>query len=201
MSYWGQEISDPTLWAHWKLDETDGDVASDSVSENDGTLHGEPIWQPDGGMVNGAIEFDGIDDYISTPLVLETNVGPFSVFAWVKGGMPGNVIFSQKGRSDWLLADTPDGNLMTELRFLFKRDRPLQSQTVITDGDWHRVGLVWDGYNRVLYVDDVEVASDMYDKGMLLGDLQIGAGKNLEAGGFWSGLIDDVRIYNRAVTP
>ena len=31
--------------------------------------------------------------------------------------------------------------------------------------------------------------------------LHIGAGKSLEAGSFWSGLIDDVRIYNRAVTP
>ncbi|MCJ7674120.1 MAG: LamG domain-containing protein, partial [Sedimentisphaerales bacterium] len=31
--------------------------------------------------------------------------------------------------------------------------------------------------------------------------LSIGAGKNLEAGSFWSGLIDDVKIYDRAVTP
>jgi hypothetical protein len=30
--------------------------------------------------------------------------------------------------------------------------------------------------------------------------LDIGAGKNLEAGSFWSGLIDDVRIYDRAIT-
>jgi hypothetical protein len=31
--------------------------------------------------------------------------------------------------------------------------------------------------------------------------LDIGAGKNLEAGSFWSGLIDDVKICDRAVTP
>jgi hypothetical protein len=60
---------------------------------------------------------------------------------------------------------------------------------------------VWDGSNRILYVDDVEVASDTYDKGYLFGDLQIGAGKNLEPGSFFSGLIDDVRIYDRAITP
>ncbi|MFB0525018.1 MAG: hypothetical protein ACETVZ_05715 [Phycisphaerae bacterium] len=29
----------------------------------------------------------------------------------------------------------------------------------------------------------------------------MGAGKILDAGSFWSGLIDDVRIYNRAATP
>jgi hypothetical protein len=125
----------------------------------------------------------------------------FSVFAWVKGGMPSQVIFSQAGLSDWLGADTTNGSLMTELNFLFKPSLPLQSQTVITDGNWHRIGLVWDGSNRILYVDDVEVASDTYDKGYLFGDLQIGAGKNLEPGSFFSGLIDDVRIYDRAITP
>jgi hypothetical protein len=31
--------------------------------------------------------------------------------------------------------------------------------------------------------------------------LNIGAGKNLEAGSFWSGLIDDVRVYDRAMAP
>jgi hypothetical protein len=31
--------------------------------------------------------------------------------------------------------------------------------------------------------------------------LSIGAGKAMEAGTFWSGLIDDVRIYNRTVKP
>jgi len=202
MSYWGQEFLTEGLIAYWRLDETEGSIAYDSVGGLDGSLYGEPFWQPDGGMIKGALEFDGVDDYISTPLVLDTVVGPFSVFAWVKGGMPGQVIFSQAGRSDWLLADAANGILMTEFKFLFKPDRrPLQSQTVITDGNWHRVGLVWDSPNRILYVDDVEVASDTCDKGSLFGGLQIGAGKNLEAGSFWSGLIDDVRIYNRAVTP
>jgi len=60
---------------------------------------------------------------------------------------------------------------------------------------------MWDDSSRILYIDDVEVASDTYEKGVLLGDWQIGAGRNLEAGSFWSGLIDDVRIYDRAVTP
>ncbi len=202
MSYWQQEILPPVnLVAYWKLDETESAVAYDSVGVNDGTVHGEPTWQPQGGMIKGALKFDGIDDYISTPLILNTSPGPFSVFVWVKGGMQGQVIFSQATRSDWLLADPADGSLTTKIRFLTKPDQTLKSETVITDGDWHRVGLVWDGTNRILYVDDVEVASDTYGEGMLLGDLQIGVGKNLEPGSFWFGLIDDVRIYNRAVIP
>ena len=65
-----------------------------------------------------------------------------------------------------------------------------------------RVGLVWDGADTTLYVDDVEVA-----RGTLTGlpfsmnDLYLGVGSTLSPGTFWSGLIDDVRIYNRAVRP
>jgi len=185
----------------WKLDETEGDIAYDSAGENNAIVFGDAIWQPDGGQINGALRLDGIGDYFSTPLMLDRAKAVFSVFAWIKGGMPGQVVFSQAGASDWLGADTTNGSLMTELRFLGKASRPLQSQTVITDGNWHRISLVWDGANRILYVDDVEVASDTYNQGYLVGDLQIGAGKNLDPGTFWSGLIDDVRIHNQVVTP
>ena len=66
----------------------------------------------------------------------------------------------------------------------------------------HRIGLVWDGSNRALYVDSVEVAKDTQAnlEGLDNG-LYIGCGKSMEAGTYWSGLIDDVRIYNRAVQP
>ena len=79
---------------------------------------------------------------------------------------------------------------------------PLSSQTVITDGNWHRIGLVWDGSNRTLCVDDVVVAEDI-QTGLESSDggLYIGTGKAMESGTFFSGLIDDVRIYNRAVSP
>ena len=78
------------------------------------------------------------------------------------------------------------------------------SPSVITDGHWHHVGLIWDGARRILYVDEAEVARDEKPLGGLaasISGLYIGAGAKLAAGTFWSGLIDDVRIYNRAVKP
>jgi hypothetical protein len=64
------------------------------------------------------------------------------------------------------------------------------------------LGLTWDGTNRILYVDDKVVASDT-PAGIdaAVGSLHIGASSSLSPGVFWFGLIDDVRIYNRAVTP
>jgi hypothetical protein len=190
-----KEVADPCLVAYWKLDEASGMTAADSAGTNDGMLIGAPSWQPTGGKIGGALKFDGGMRFVMVRFVCDPSAGAFSAFLWVKGGAPGQVPLSQAGGANWLRA-APDGSLMTEL------SPPLQSKVVITDGAWHRIGLVWDGKNRSLYVDNAEVAADTQTSlppstgGMYFGTASIPA-----PGTFWSGLIDDVRIYNRAVKP
>ncbi len=193
---------DFAIAAHWKLDETRGSVAADSAGSYPGALAGGPLWQPTGGKIGGAIQLDGADDCIKTPLVLNPAEGTFSVFAWIKGGAPGQVLLSQAGGANWLMAGNATGALMTQLKESGRKSRDLASQKVITDGPWHRVGLIWDGANRVLVVDGVEVARDT-QAGLIgaNGGLYLGAGTALGPGSFWTGLIDDVYIYTRAVTP
>jgi hypothetical protein len=201
MEYWGQEAEDPTLFAHWAFDETEGMIAADSTGEHDATVVGVPAWQPAGGVVNGALEFNGMT-FAAADFVLDPSDGPFSVLAWVKGGAPGQVIASQQGGASWLMADTLDGSLMTDLRAGGRSPVSLGSQAVITDDSWHRVAFTWDGENRRLYVDDVLVAEDtQIALGPSAGNQLMGCGKNMAADTLWSGLIDDVRIYNRAVSP
>ncbi len=199
----------PGSVAYWKLDETEGDIAHDSVADCNGTLISGPLWQPAGGMAAGALQFDGVTDYISTDYVLNPEEGPFSVLACIKGGAPGQVIISQTDGVDgtgntWLGLDAASGNLMTALvpppvgQFI---TIPLVSETAVNDGQWHYIGFVWDGSYRSLYVDGVMVAEDTtFVAGMLSdGGLYIGASKDLDVGTFFSGLIDDVRVYNVAL--
>jgi hypothetical protein len=195
------EVYPPSLIAYWTLDEEQGVFAFDSAADCDGTLIGDPVWQPDAGMMAGALQFDGIDDHVITDYVLDPADGPFSVFAWIQGGAPGQVIISQQGVANWMTTDV-DGNLMTELKAIGRLAGPLFSETIITDGQWHRIGLVWDGSHRMLYVDDVVVAEDI-QIGLVgsEGGLYIGCGKTMESGTFFFGLIDDIRIYNRVVNP
>jgi L-ascorbate metabolism protein UlaG (beta-lactamase superfamily) len=196
---WRKDFS---VAAYWKLDETQGAVADDSAGSFDGTLAGGPLWLPTGGRVGGAIQLDGVDDCIKTPFVLNPAEGTFSLFAWVKGGGPGQAILSQAGGANWLMADSTTGALLTQLRQSGRSSKDLVSALAVTDGQWHRVGLTWDGANRILYVDDVEVARD--SQGALIGSaggLYIGAGSTLAPGTFWSGLIDDVRLYSRVIKP
>ncbi len=200
--YLFEEVDDPTLVAHWPLDETQGVIAYDSVADYDGTLMGGPAWLPDGGMVDGALQFDGVDDFVFINSIPDSIKGPFSVLAWVKGGAPGQVVISQRGGVNWLCAYTSEGNLMTELKGTGLGAAILPSQAVITDGNWHRIGFVWDGSQRMLYLDDVAVAEDTQENLEVSENrLYIGTGKDLKSGTYWSGLIDDVRIYNRAVRP
>ncbi|MHC4326517.1 MAG: outer membrane protein assembly factor BamB family protein [Planctomycetota bacterium] len=203
------EASPTGLVAHWNLDETEGDIAHDSAGEQDGLLFGNPQWRPAGGKSNGALEFDGVDDYLSTTHIISPSSVDFSVFAWIKGGAAGQVILSQESGANWLMADSVDGALRTDLRQSGTTGRgatppgpPLTSATVVTDGDWRRIGFVRDGSNRILYVDDIEVARDIAaNLEPASGGLYIGAGSNLEPGSFFSGLIDDVRVYDRAIKP
>jgi hypothetical protein len=59
-----------------------------------------------------------------------------------------------------------------------------------------------DKVHRLLYVDGVMVAKDTTAVAGMVSDggLHIGASKDLDAGAFFSGLIDEVRIYNKALT-
>jgi len=198
-------FDDYRAFAQWKLDEKSGDIAYESISGFDATLYGGPIWQPVEGKFIGALEFDGIDDYVNTPFILNPSNGSFSVFAWINGGLPDQVVISQTGDfgGTWVGIDPSEGKLMTGFSGMYFGE--LVSETVITDGQWHHVGFVYDldSLHRRLYVDGVLVAEDATVVSGLPSDggLYIGTSKDLDVASFFSGLIDDVRIYNRAVSP
>jgi len=205
-----EEILPPGLLAYWKFDETEGAIAYELVGGKDGYLFGDPAWQPDAGMKNGTLQFDGVNDYILSAFNLNPAYGSFSVVAWIQGGAPGQVIISQmdgNGSGEtWLGIDPLNGCLMTGLvpppagRFV---PQALESETIITDGRWHHAAFVWDGGYRTLYVDGMQVARDTDSSTSLEnsdGAIYIGVNKNLDSGTFFSGLIDDVRIYNIALT-
>jgi len=191
------------LTAHWKLDETDGNIAYDSFGDYDGIINGNPSWLPTAGIKGGSLMLDGIDDYIDIPFILDPSKGSFSVLAWVYCWIPGQVIISQQGElgGTWL-GTNPSGKLMTgfgDVNF-----DELGSESFITDIQWHHIGFVYDmdTLHRQLYVDGILVAEDTTPiaGSSSNGGLYIGASKDLGAGTLFSGFIDDVRIYNQALT-
>jgi hypothetical protein len=192
--------------AHWKLDEVEGVIAHDSIGDSDATVVGGATWQPEGGLVDGALELDGVDDHVDTGFVADPKAGAIRVVCWVKTDAAGGTIVSHMPGapfgSAWLATDPADGTLVSDMMFPLPA---LHSTYVVADGQWHEVTAEWDGTYRRIWVDNHEVAKDALP--MTLppfnwnATLIIGAGANLEVGSFFSGLIDDVRVYNRAVEP
>ena len=99
----------------WRFEDGSGDIAYDSINENHAAVMGDPMWQRESGQIDGALQFDGVDDYLAAPFILDPVKQPFSAFAWIKGGQPGQTIISQQGGfGEWLSVD-PAGALASSL--------------------------------------------------------------------------------------
>jgi hypothetical protein len=73
--------------------------------------------------------------------------------------------------------------------------------TPVDDGEWHHVGWVYDGTMNYLYVDGEVDATEENSGQITVSSYPLYIGDNSQATGrFWNGLIDDVMIYNRALT-
>ena len=82
---WDLESLSPV--GYWKLDESSGVTAADSSGNgNDGTLHGNPVWQTSGGWFDGALDFDGRGDYVRVdrPVGFDFAPNSFSISAWIE---------------------------------------------------------------------------------------------------------------------
>lgn len=194
---------------YWRFEEGSGYIAACS---GDSTLVGtlnnmsESSWISDG-RFGGGLSFDGIDDYVSVPFVLDPSSGPFSAFAWVKtpstGTMTNRRIISQamaEGTPRAWLSKNADGYLSTLIRSEYN-ENALESSFQLADDNWHHVGVVIDGLTRTLYADGSVVAQDQLGGDALScsGGMLIGTYYGL-SDKFWLGLIDDVRIYDFALS-
>ena len=201
---WLSEIYPLELKAYWKFDQESGMIEHDIIGSLNAYAWGDKLWMPNSGKVGGALLLDGLDDYVSATYVYGPSDGPFSVFIWIQGGDPGQVILSQSGFTNWLSADS-EGKLVAHLAPMSGRHEkpPVNTDVVVTDGDWHCVGLAWDGSVRIVYVDGIEATRDeeyIYFQKSTNG-YYIGTGFERTPGTFWSGMIDDFRVYDYAVIP
>jgi sialidase-1 len=67
-------------------------------------------------------------------------------------------------------------------------------------GVWHHICLTYDGATAKLYADAQLVASAAKDWRLVLNRAYIGRQVN-DAGEFWDGAVDDVRVYRRVLSP
>ncbi|MHC4703938.1 MAG: LamG-like jellyroll fold domain-containing protein, partial [Planctomycetota bacterium] len=195
-------VTDPSLVGWWKLDEDGGAVAIDwSGHGNHGTLQGDPQWAP--GQVGGALEFDGSGDYVDCgnpeSLTITDNI---TIMGWIKVAAFTKTweTILAKGDDSYRMSRGPgDGD---SIHFAASgTGTNLDATIVVTTDTWRHVAGVYDGTNKIIYIDgaeDARLASagsiDTSSYNLFIGANSQQAGRNL------TGLIDDVRVYNRVLT-
>jgi tetratricopeptide (TPR) repeat protein len=186
----------------WKLDETEGSTAADSSGNgNNGLLQGNPVWRPQGGKIGGAIELDGSGDFVKIDNESAFDIaGQITVSAWVNiKSVPQEwTAIVTKGDTAWRLSTDFAKNVF---HFGVSENDKLNGKTSVESNQWHNVVCVDDGSKMSIYVDGNLDVSKPRSGPIGTNDFPVCIGENIErTGRCWNGLIDDVRIYNYALS-
>jgi hypothetical protein len=213
--------ADPNLVGWWKFDDGSGTTASDSSGNgNNGTLQGNPLWVA--GKIGGALEFDG-DDSVNLGNASMLNLGTdnWAITAWIKTTITGTgddnkgTVFANGG--DWsggirftlAVSETGGEGTITLTTDDDSTKAQATSNAIVNDGVWHHVVGMRDGTTLNVYIDGILDGTNSVPAGYDLSgtsqhDVHIGAitdhTNNSLRKYFREGAIDDVRIYNRALT-
>ena len=212
-SNFASAINDPI--AHWKLDETSGLIAEDSAGDNDGTLINGPIWTT--GIIDGALDFDGTDDYVEVNPVGELDferTEAYTLSAWYRGIAEKHAILSKMDKSigyrgyDMYI---DYGYVQAHIINSWPSNAIRETGTLypINDFIWHHIVVTYDGSSSPnglkIYVDGMEETTTV-DVDSLSSTIQNSVSFKIAARGgtstsaHLSGKIDDVRIYDRALS-
>lgn len=226
---WDYNKGKPIGW--WKMDECQGTQIADwSGNGNHGTLSigasgtqvsvgtcsigNTSAWSNgSAGKINSSLNFDGTDDYINVgnPAALNFGTGNFTISSWINLSGSGDRTIVDKGNLSFL---TNNGyNLMVsggKLRFAIAdgtdgytvNTAPL-SNTTLNNGVWYHALVIWNSSSQTATyylngVNDGSYTTSNIDSTTGANPFRIGIKYDTR---LFSGKIDDVQIYNYALTP
>ncbi len=189
-----------------------GTTATDnSGNNNNGTLTNGPAWSASG-KYGSAVLFDGTDDFINIPDASSIDLtNGMTMEAWVN---PSNVtgfktiICKDRTTSNYTYTLAANNNTTTvanqrpssRLR-IGSANQTVTGTSKLALNTWTHVASTYDGATFRLYVNGVQVSSLAVTGNITVttDPLRIG-GTTALSGQYFAGLIDEVRIYNRALT-
>ena len=184
-----------------------GDANDSSGNGNSGTVVGATLVPDRAGNPAAAYEFDGTSAYVDAGNSLGTANTPFTVSAWMcSTNAQYQILAAKKIAGAWRAGQWQLGVTETQASFSFSTQYgSVHSATVdvlVHDGVWHHVCGVLDSTGSKLFIDGVMVASntDIDPVGQHDSTIFIGARNDSASPKFFDGKLDDVRIYNRAIS-
>ncbi|MBM4024420.1 MAG: hypothetical protein FJ280_03315 [Planctomycetes bacterium] len=198
-------LADPNLVGWWKLDEEAGTFVLDSSGRgNHGTVRGNPLWVA--GYDGGALHLDGVDDFAEIPHHATLTVtSQVAVMAWINAR---NLVAEYQG----VIAK---GNTVRSYSLYLQRAGTLHFSTTsagayvgsvstgtVKPGEWTHVCAMVRGGSHQYFING-ESAGTGGGNVVLVGAADtatVRLGNTQEGARFFSGLIDEARIYNAALT-
>jgi hypothetical protein len=193
------EPNNAGLIGHWKFDEGAGTIAFDSSGlGNDGTLGGDPTFVI-GKVDSGAIDLDGIGDYVEIDGVADditTNV--FTLSAWIKTTQTaeGSLFGTNTGGDHNLQFGVKGGNVWVD-------DGPeTQFPPAVNDDQWHFIVYARDEDTAYIYVDGALRSTDEATDDPA-SETRWSIGQEWDPpdpSDEFEGMVDDARIYDYALS-
>ena len=192
------------LVAHWKFE---GNASDSSGFGNNGTLFGDPTFTS--GKLGQGLSFDGVDDFVDVVSAILTANGSLSIWFKPDWNSGDSIINGIAG------ATTDGDNFFRIEHFLdnnwyagwvtgnIDHRAVISSATMsVISGSWYHLAVVWDDTTNVtmVYLNGVSKGQNTsLVTNSIIQPLRIGS-YDATTDGFFDGTIDDVRVYNRALT-
>ena len=200
------------LVAYWPLDEGSGSVTFDASGHgHSGILVNGPQW-----IGGPSLDFDGQNDYVDVG-TLDVSGGALTLAAWIYSEDLANCVASDcrilskaTGTAEndhYFMLSTIESGSNTRLRFRLKTNGTtstlIASSGNLSENAWLHVAAVYDGINMLLYLNG-DLVGTAGKTGVLTGDsgvpVWIGGNPPDGAARPWNGLLDELRIYDRALS-
>jgi hypothetical protein len=194
--------ADPSLILYYKLDEGSGSQTIDASNHAaPANLIGSPAWVT--GVTGSGLSLNGSDQYVETGFT--QNLPQWTISTWVKsptapsgGPASGPINFDKTFQINW---NHPSPDFRNSAGLLVGANWYSASFGSLQANTWYQLTATYDGETLKAYTNGVLVSSNASPSGPAAVETSsIKLGRHANAGQYFSGSIDNVRIYNRTLS-
>ncbi len=180
---------------------TGGTLLDSSGNALHGTISGA-AWAA--GRTGGALRFDGVNDWVTVNDHTLLDITRMTLSAWVRPSVntPWTTVIMKEtpGGLGYALYANDDASRPAGYVQIGGVDRPVTGTAAVSTAAWTHLAVTYDGANMRMYVNGALVRTVAQTGTPVASAEPLRIGGNASWGEYFTGLIDDVRIYNRALT-
>ena len=207
--------SDPSLVGCWPMNEGSGTTAIDSgaLPANNVTFAGDPTWVA--GQSGSAISLNGSSQYGTTPDEASLDIAnQITLAAWIKPARQATQDLIKKAAMDTtngyeLSSASTDASSPAPKKVFVRLNQVASANTYRVnstsdypfDGNtWMHVAATYDGVTIRLYINGIQEGSMAASIAIATNSLPLSIGAQSDGQRFFQGALDQVRVYNRALS-